>query len=137
MKIFCSIDKFFYKDLAGIRPEAPGFRRLAIKPRPVGDLTWVKAWTRTVRGMVAVQWERGDSAMDMRVVIPVNCKSTVSVPKIGLRNVSVKEGDETIWKDGGYISAVEGITGGRESDDYVTFEVGSGSYEFRAVGEEG
>ncbi len=137
MKIFGSIEKFFYKDLAGIRPAAPGFRRLVIKPCVVGDLTWVRASTHTVRGLVAVEWEKGDGTLDMRVTIPVNSRAIVSVPGIGLRNVSVKEGNKTIWKDGGYIAAVEGISGGRESEDYVTFEVGSGSYEFRAVGEEG
>ena len=134
MKIFASIDKFFYKDLAGIRPAAPGFRRMVIKPCVVGDLTYVRASTHTVRGLVAVEWKRGDAALDMSVTIPVNSRAELNVPKIGLQNVSIKEGSTTIWEDGTYSGGVAGINGGTQTPDYVTFDVGSGSYELQLAG---
>ena len=134
MKIFGSIDKFFYKDLAGIRPAAPGFRRMVIKPCVVGDLTYVRASTHTVRGLVAVEWKRGDAALDMSVTIPVNSRAELNVPKIGLQNVSIKEGSTTIWEDGTYSGGVAGIDGGSQTPDYVTFDVGSGSYDLQLAG---
>ena len=68
------------------------------------------------------------------VTIPVNSEAKVSVPKISLRNVSVVESGKVIWKDGLYVSSVAGITGGSESADCVTFDVGSGSYSFKLSG---
>ena len=63
-----------------------------------------------------------------------NSKAEVSVPKIGLGNASVEESGKIIWKDGLYVSGVAGITGGSESVDYLTFDVGSGSYSFNLNG---
>jgi len=131
MKMLGSSEKFFYKDLAGIGMAASGFRRITIKPHVVGDLTWVKAHHDTVRGRVAVHWRKGDRALSMDVVIPANTTAKVSVPTMGLEKISVAESGKTIWKDGSYVGGAAGITGGSRTGDYVTFDVGSGSYVFR------
>lgn len=139
MIMWVTIDEFFYNDLAGIRgPDyygpgymAPGFEEIEIKPRILGDLTSAGASIKTVRGLVSSSWEKTGDSVILEVVIPVNSRARVSVPKIGLENVIVEEGGKTIWKDGRYVSGVTGITGGSESTDYLTFEVGSGSYSFK------
>lgn len=139
MIMWATIDEFFYNDLAGIRgPDyygpgymAPGFEEIEIKPRILGDLTSAGASIKTVRGLVSSSWEKTGDSVILEVVIPVNSRARVSVPKIGLENVIVEEGGKTIWKDGRYVSGVTGITGGSESTDYLTFEVGSGSYSFK------
>ena len=43
----------------------------------------------------------------------------------------VEENNEIIWKEGSYVDGVNGISGGAETRDYVTFDIGSGFYEFR------
>ena len=45
---FTSPGGWFYQGLAGIRPDAdaPGFKKIIIKPAVVGDLTWVKCASR-------------------------------------------------------------------------------------------
>jgi len=128
MKIFGSVDKFFYKDLAGISPAAPGYRQITIKPCIVGDLTYAKASIKTAYGMVSSSWKRNDDSFTLKVTLPVSSQAKVSVPKMGLKNVTISEGGETIWKDNLYVGGVAGITNGSESNDYVTFDVGSGSY---------
>lgn len=52
--MFGSVSEWFYKTLAGIQPapDAVGFDRIIIKPEPVGDLKWVKASYKSVRGTV-------------------------------------------------------------------------------------
>ena len=135
MKMFGSTEKFFYKDLAGISPASPGYQRIRIKPRPVGDLTYAKASVKTVRGLVSSHWERKGNSLSLRVVIPVNTSAKVSVPKIGLKKGVVKEGTRAIWKDGKFVKGASGITAGSESEKYVTFDVGSGSYVFRIAGQ--
>ena len=62
MKLLGSIDKFFYRDVAGIRPLAPGFRRIAVAPRVVGPvrprLRVDRDRARTGIGLVAAGWRR-------------------------------------------------------------------------------
>jgi len=122
MKMFGSVEKFFYKDLAGINLAAPGFKRIIIKPNVVGDLTFAKASVKTVRGLIGVDWMRGDRSFDMKVTLPANSLGKVSVPKMQLKNVTITESGNTVWQDGSYVGKVLGITGGTETEDYVTFD---------------
>lgn len=135
MKLFGSVDKFFYKHLAGINATSSGYEQIAIKPCVVGDLEYAKASIKTVRGLVAVDWERDEKSLAMKITIPVNSQAKASVPKMGLRNVSVRESVGIIWEAGEFIKGVPGITAGSESDDYVSFHVGSGTYIFQLTGQ--
>ncbi len=145
MIMWATIEEFFYNDLAGIKgPDyygpgymTPGFREIEIKPHLLGDLTYVSASIKTVRGMVSSSWKKTDNSLTLEVGIPVNSKAKVSIPKMGLENFGITESGKTIWEDGSYIGGVEGITGGIESNEYVTFDVGSGSYSFKLISKQG
>ncbi len=142
MMMWGCLDKFFYNYLAGIKePDyhgpgymAPGFREIEIKPYLLGDLTSASASIKTVRGMVSSSWEKTDDSLTLEVSIPVNSQAKVSIPKIGLKDVIIKERGKTIFQDGSYLGGVAGITGGNETTDYLAFEVGSGSYSFKLSG---
>ena len=135
MKMFGSTEKFFYKDLAGIGLASPGFKQITIKPCPVGDLTYVRASLKTVRGLVAVDWKKGPKSFGMKVTIPANTTAQVSVPKLGLKEIAVTESQKPIWKAAEFVTGVPGIRAGSETDDYVTFDVGSGHYGFQITGQ--
>jgi len=134
MKVYSSVDKFFYKDLAGIRADAPGYERIAIKPQVVGDLKSAAASLQTVRGLVAVDWKRGDKSLELNTTLPVNSRATVSIPTMGLEKVTIIESAQPVWKNGSYVAGVPGITGGNAIGDHVIFDVGSGSYRFMLAG---
>jgi len=136
MKMFGSTEKSFYKDLAGISPASPGYKRITIKPQVVGDLEYAKASLKTVRGLVAVDWKKGDESLEMKVTIPVNTTAKISVPKIGQKEIAIMESGKALWKAGKFIEGVSGITAGNETNDYVTFDVGSGSYDFQLTGQQ-
>jgi alpha-L-rhamnosidase len=141
MIMFCSIEKFFYEDLAGIRGPAffatrytsPGYRQIAIQPRPVGDLQSASASVKTVRGIVSSAWKRIGNSISLEVTIPVNSEAKVGVPKLGLQNAVVEEGGKTVWRDGSYLAGAAGVSGGSETADYVTLDVGSGQYCFKLI----
>jgi len=84
---------------------------------------------------VSSSWEKTNDSLTLEVTIPVNSQAKVSVPKMGLENIAIEEGGNPIWKDGSYVGSVAGIADGSESDDYVTFDVGSGAYVFQLTGE--
>ena len=142
MIMWATIDEFLYTDLAGIQgPEyygprtmEPGFRRLRICPRVLGGLKYARASIRTVRGVVSSSWKRDGRSLTLDVSLPANSDGKVSVPKIGLTKVVVTEGGNVVWKNGAYRPGVAGITGARDSADYVTFDVGSGDYAFELSG---
>jgi len=130
MKMFASVEIFLYKCLAGISPASPGYSEIAIKPHIIDDLRDVSASIETVRGMTSSSWVKDGNGLHLDVTIPVNSQAEVSVPKMGLENVTIKESGEIVWEGDSYVGGVAGITGGSEDDKYVTFHVGSGSYSF-------
>ena len=134
MKLLGSVEKFFYRDLAGIRATAPGFREVAIAPQVVGDLEWARAQVRTVRGEIAVHWRRIENAFELDLEIPGNVTADVSLPKRGLTEVQVTEGERRIWDSGTSIATVPGIGDIAESADSIRLRTGSGSYRLRLAG---
>ena len=135
MKMFCSTEVFFYRTLAGISPASPGYRTIAISPNVVGGLTGVEAEVQTQSGPVAVAWRREAGTFAMQVTVPVNTTAQVSVPKLGLGAVAISERGKTVWVNGAFRPGAVGIDAGEENRDAVTFQVGSGSHDFRLVEE--
>ena len=140
MPMFATINEFFYRDLAGIqgpsyfgpRLMAPGFREIEIKPHVVGDLEHASANIKTVRGTVSSGWRIADRIFTLEVSIPVNSMARVSVPLPGPANVTIRESGRVVWEGGAYVPGADAITGANRDGDYVTFNVGSGSYAFAA-----
>jgi alpha-L-rhamnosidase len=130
MKMLASWDKFFHRDLAGISPASAGYRRVLIKPRPLGDLKNVTATQKTVRGPVCVAWTRDDSSFDLTVSIPAGMEASIAVPTFGRQNVRIMEDQRTAWESNAYVPGVPGLTGATAAVDAVVFHAGSGTYRF-------
>jgi len=73
---------WLYQRLAGIQsdPEAPGFRRIVMKPHPVGDLGSVAAEYRSIRGPIRSEWKIAEGAFRWSIAIPANTTATIHVP---------------------------------------------------------
>jgi alpha-L-rhamnosidase len=102
----------------------------------LGDLTHAEASMPTVHGKVASSWKKDGYQLTLNVTIPVNCTGRVSVPKLGNKQVQITEGGKPIWRDGKYVAGASGIHNGRDEPERVTFEVGSGDYEFAWLSDE-
>ena len=117
------IMEWFYNDLAGIAPDptGPGFKRIIIRPQPVGDVTWAKAAYHSVHGRIASEWKKADGKFILNVEIPANTTATVYLPAARLEDVT--ESGVTIKKSPGVklLSFENGI---------AAFEVVSGMYCF-------
>ncbi|MGC9086716.1 MAG: family 78 glycoside hydrolase catalytic domain [Thermoproteota archaeon] len=132
--MFGSIGKWFYANLAGIQPINPGYSKILIKPYPVGNLTWVRASVRTIRGIVNSSWILNQNVFHLNVTIPCNTLAIVSIPKMQLENITIKENGTTVWSNGQFLGNDNGIHKGYEDGDRVSFEVGSGTYSFELTG---
>jgi alpha-L-rhamnosidase len=132
--MFGSIDEFFYKYLAGIQMAAPGFKKIRIQPEIQQGLDHAAASMKTIRGKVASSWKREGDTIEMNVMIPPNSTARISIPKAGLSGpFIVKESGKTVWENHKF-QQVRGIKSADENSDYITFEAGSGNYNFELSG---
>lgn len=117
--------EWFPRALGGIKPDSehPGFRRIIIDPRPVGDITWANTWYDTIRGSVASSWKVDAEKFTLDVEIPANTTALVRIPAAGAGNIS--EGDAPLTSN-------TALRVAKEADGLVDLEVPSGKYHFVA-----
>lgn len=80
--ILTQIDEWFHTGIAGIRqePGSVGFRRLLIRPKPVGDLLWAEGHYRAPAGRIETRWRRDGADFTLTVRIPPNTSARVQLP---------------------------------------------------------
>ncbi|RYG33625.1 alpha-rhamnosidase [bacterium] len=115
--MFGEIAAWFYKALAGIKPDpaAPGFKHILIAPQPVGDLTWAKSSHESPRGIIKSHWTKEKGVFTLDVTIPANTTATVTLPATQSSTIQL----------GGKAATPKSRTEGQ-----AAFEIGSGSYRF-------
>lgn len=117
-----SIAEWMYRNMCGINPveEAPGFRKILLKPEIYGKLEFAKASLKSSMGMVESGWIREkDGTLTVKVVIPFNAEATLYLSDAELS--SVRE-----LKNGIDIKSLKAVQEGTK----VKLELASGSYSF-------
>jgi alpha-L-rhamnosidase len=130
--MFGSVDTWFYRVLAGINLDTSGygFRKVIIKPYIPGDLSYVSASVNTIRGLVSSSWRKEANALVLEVTLPVNSEGKVSLPVTGIKNPVIKESGRVLYQAESYLPGASGITSGKREGEYISFNVGSGTYSF-------
>jgi alpha-L-rhamnosidase len=123
--MFSDVSAWFYKALAGIGPdpEGPGFKRIRLRPQPVGDLAWARGEHRSLYGPIRSAWRKEGDLIILDVAIPPNTRATVHVPTS--EPASVLEGGKPVGKS-------KDFTVLRQESGAVVVELGSGEYRFSA-----
>ncbi|MCW2918361.1 MAG: alpha-L-rhamnosidase [Actinomycetia bacterium] len=119
-----SVGEWLYRGVAGIdqAPDSVGYRDLVIRPR-LGDLSWARASYESVRGTVAVRWERDGGELRLDVTVPPGATATVHVPAADI---------DGVWESGRPVEqAAEVEIVGQEPGTFLC-RVGSGEYRFTA-----
>jgi len=118
---------WFYRYLAGIRvdPEKPGFKHITIRPRPVGDLTWVKAYHDCMYGRIESRWRLTGRRFRLDVSIPPNTTATVWLPA---------EDAASVTEGGKALAGTEGLRTAVREKGWVCVDVPSGRYGFECDG---
>jgi alpha-L-rhamnosidase len=116
---FGSVVEWLYRYAGGIdtAPDAPGFRKIVIRPRIDARLPHVHAEYDSLYGKIVTDWTWARSKpLSLNVTIPANTTATVYFPVEF--NSKVTEGGKPIQ-----------VKKGQEG--YATYEIGSGSYQFQ------
>lgn len=122
------ITEWLYGDLAGIAPDpsGPGFKRILIRPAPVGDVKWARASYESPYGRIAVRWERNASRFTLELTVPPNTTATVALPKQTGSAARVLESGELAEKQSGLRHVAE-------EPARSVWEVPSGQYRFEVL----
>ncbi len=129
--MFSSVSASFYKNFAGLRPLAPGFRRFEVKPILPSAMDYSQAEVNTVSGKIAVKTEKfkGDSDgrhdwISMYVTVPVNTSAEVYIPILNDDTVDVMflDGDRQL-----------NPASFEKANGFYHITVGSGKYNFRII----
>lgn len=122
-----SVDAYFYRIYAGLNATSPGFKTALIRPYTPANISWVRAQEETPYGPLASAWRKTKSGLRMEVSVPVGvtARIVVPVPRGGEVHVAVNGRAVRNLAD---VTALRRIGNGRAS---MTFEVGSGHYDFR------
>ena len=120
------INEWFYHDLAGIQcdPAAVGFKKVVIKPVPIGDLSWVKAHYDSLYGRIVSNWQLETRNLKLDVTIPINTTATVYVPAKDAAGVT---------ESGKPATKAKGVKFLRTENGAAVYEVGSGIYRFESA----
>jgi alpha-L-rhamnosidase len=124
--MFGDVVAWFYENLAGIAvdPAHPGFAHFTVRPRPAGDLKWVRARTVSPHGPIVVEWHKDGAEFTLKLTVPPNSTATVWVPASDAAAVT---------ESGTPAAKAEGVRFVEMREGCALFEVGSGVYEFGTV----
>lgn len=82
-------------EFAGIKPAAPGFRKVLIQPNPQ-DLEHISALVPTERGEVSAAWQTEKDGFSLAIVLPKGTTARVSLPRIYPGTLTVHSDGQTV-----------------------------------------
>lgn len=78
---FGTIIEYLYRDVAGLKAIAPGFKKVEISPLMNQKLKFMKMSYESVYGTYRVEWKiRKDGIVHVRIEVPFQCKAVIRLP---------------------------------------------------------
>lgn len=120
-----AVGEWLYRKVAGldVDPNAPGYRRIIVRPWPLSGLEYAAASTETLYGTASSGWKRDGRTMAVTVTIPPNCAASVVLPTTAPVQ-EVASGAAMSAEDAPGVKRIEG------DPESTAFEVVSGTYQF-------
>lgn len=117
--------EWFPRVLGGIKPDAaqPGFKRVILDPRPVGDVNWADTRYDTIRGPVESNWRIENGRFKWNVAIPANTTGLLRLPA---------RAETAITESGQPLGDAAGIRLLKHGDHTAELEIPSGKYAFES-----
>ncbi|GAA5522118.1 glycoside hydrolase family 78 protein [Aliifodinibius salicampi] len=116
-----AIGEWLHKNVAGIKAEAPGYKKITIAPQIGGNLTHARSLLNTMYGRVESDWTIDGDQFFHTVTIPANTRATVTF---------LNTTPDSITEGGKDLTDTEGIHGIEKKGDNVEVKIGSGTYHF-------
>jgi len=114
---------WFHESVGGIKPAAPGFKRIELKPHGYGQIAWVEAEHDSLYGPIKSNWRSQNGEFTWKISIPPNTTATASVPARDAKSVS---------ESGKQIDGSRGARFVRQENGRAVIKLESGEYEFHS-----
>lgn len=75
-----AVADWLHRVVGGITATAPGYRRIAFRPRPGGGITSARTRHETPYGSVSLSWEQTAAGLTAHLVVPEGCEATAELP---------------------------------------------------------
>jgi alpha-L-rhamnosidase len=112
---------FFHESLGGIRPAAPGFKHIHLKPHGFHQLESVEVFHDSLYGRIESRWQSQGGRLHWAVRVPPNTTATAWLP--ARTATAATEGGQSL-------SEVGGVRMIRQDGDRLVLQLESGSYHF-------
>ncbi len=116
-----SIGEWLYRVVAGIDAGAPGYKEVALRPRPGGGLTYAEASYTSSHGVIRSGWQRKDGETQYDVTVPPNTTAILEIPTDDPSRV--REGTRPA-------NGATGVTFIKYENGCAIYHLGSGTYHF-------
>lgn len=112
---FASIGDWMRQRLAGLRPGAPGYKTVLVKPAIPDGLASAEAVMETIHGRAAARWRVEGGRLTLAAEVPANTAGEIWVPtRFGA--ITAPAGSDLLRREAGY----------------AVYRTGPGSFEFHA-----
>jgi len=118
---FGAVGEWMFKTIGGIDTDGVAYKRIRIRPRPGGKITWARVSHQCIRGLIETDWKLQQKRFTLKVTIPANTTAKVYLPTDRRDAVTEKAG----FQECRFLGLEDGS---------VVYEVGSGVYEFVVEG---
>jgi alpha-L-rhamnosidase len=75
-----AVADWLHRTVGGLAPAQPGYRQIAVQPRPGSGLTHASARHRTPFGVAECTWKIQNGEIEVRAIVPPNTTALVSLP---------------------------------------------------------
>ena len=117
-----SVDAWFYKNIGGLAPLEPGWKKIRFSVPLYKNLGFASAGVRTPFGTASISWERFYGYLILCLSVPVSTTALVEIPV--KPKGAVLESERSL--------ADRGIKVLEEKEGKILIEIGSGLYSFRS-----
>jgi alpha-L-rhamnosidase len=118
-----SIGEWLYRVVAGINAAEPGYKQVALRPRPGGGLSYAEATYTSSHGMIHSRWQQEANGVRYDVTVPANTTAVLEIPTGNPDHVC--EGDLPAGE-------APGVTYVKFENGVAIYHLGSGTYSFTA-----
>ena len=134
--MFGDISAWFMEYLAGIRPGAPGYKTVLLKPEITGAISWAQGAHDSAYGKISSSWQINGSTITLNVTIPPSATGVIYLPTLGTAgtNLTIQESGTNIWLNAAATGSEPNVVYDHSEDSnaqtYSVWNVSSGSYQF-------
>jgi hypothetical protein len=110
-------------EVLGVAPLEPGFQQFIVAPKPAG-LDWARGIFPSVRGDIAVSWERRSRSFGLVVDVPPETTARIIVPPPDDgRWRAIRVNGRVVWRDGALLLNTVGVADARAEADGVHLHI--------------